>query len=216
MKKAKICIGVCLMLSAACVSDDIVAVSVYLFAALLHEIGHLLAARIMKIRVSGIKFDFSGARICTSGNLSYKEELFLSGAGPLANIFAFTLVIKAAKIREIPAKSLLEGAESLFSRGEATLCGVLGFFALSSLLQAASNLMPISGFDGGRMLYCICALIFGDRAAEVVLSITSAIFAFILWTAALYLLLRISAGLGIYIFALGIFTSSIMKKDERV
>jgi membrane-associated protease RseP (regulator of RpoE activity) len=132
----------------------------------------------------------------------------------MANFLAVSIAIAIAKVQKIPAKMLFDSAEMIFLGEGTTFSGILGFFVISSLMQASSNLLPIEGFDGGRVVYCLLAMAFGERAAEVTLDITSALVAFILWTVALYLMLKISAGLGVYVFALGIFASNVMKTQR--
>ena len=56
-------------------------------AALLHECGHLAAARLLKIQPGQMRLDFLGARMEITGRvLSYGEEWLLCAAGPLASL----------------------------------------------------------------------------------------------------------------------------------
>ena len=96
-----------------------------------------------------------------------------------------------------------------------TCAGVFGFVALASLLQACINLLPVRTFDGGRIMYCFIALTLGERIAERVLDILSAFSAFILWVAALYLMLKISSGLGIYTFSACLFFGTMGKRPDK-
>ena len=73
--------------------------------------------------------------------------------------------------------------------------------------------LSVKTFDGGRILYCSIAQMCGERAASRVLSVSSAVAAFILWTISLYMMLRISAGLGIYVFALCIFGGTLKETE---
>ncbi|MBQ4091139.1 MAG: hypothetical protein IJC64_02350, partial [Clostridia bacterium] len=86
--------------------------------------------------------------------------------------------------------------------------GALCFFALCSLLQGGLNLLPIKSFDGGRMLYCAAAAL-GQRFADTVLAICSGACVLSLWTVALYLMIKIGAGLGIYVFCACLFASTL-------
>ena len=101
-------------------------------AAAVHECGHLLAAWALGIRLQLLELDVGGARILPAGQLpSYRAEGLLAGAGPVASLLlAFIIPLNGA-----------------------------GFFLLlrsSTLSLALFNLLPITGFDGGRVL---CALL---------------------------------------------------------
>lgn len=215
MKKVRFGMGGIMMIAALMISDRAAIIGIYMLAAAWHEIGHLIAAKLMKIDVEEIRFGFSGVRIVTDARLtSYKREIMLAFAGPLMNMLAFgaACVTFGASGRGI--ESLFECAAS-FLRGGADIWGVVGFFALASLIQAIMNLLPVNTFDGGRMIYCFIAQRFSQYAAERVLSVLSAFSAFFLWTLALYLMLRISSGLGIFVFAACIFASTRMENGEN-
>ena len=58
-----------------------------LLAILLHEAGHLLAAKRLGIPWRGFSMDFTGARMEISGRMiSFFEEWLLSAAGPFAGL----------------------------------------------------------------------------------------------------------------------------------
>ena len=217
MKKIKFGIGGALMIAAMAISDSGEVIAVYCFAALLHELGHIIAASVLGVGIKEIKFGFSGVRIVTDSTLtSYKSELVLAAAGPLVNVMAFigSLAVFYAKDKNVEEAFSCADA---FLRGEnETFIGALGFFALSSLIQAAMNLLPVCSFDGGRILYCTLAEIWGQRAADRINEICSALVAWLLWTLALYLMLRISSGLGIFVFAACIFGGVIMQGKGEI
>lgn len=207
MRRVKFGLGGMLMLSAMAISDNVWVIVIYLAAALFHELGHLAAARLLCIPVKEIRFEFSGVRICTdTGLTSYRQEILLSLAGPLVNLILATLSFCAVGAERSFGTLLSLGME-LLSGGEISVANSLGFFALSSLIQALTNLLPVNSFDGGRILYCLTALLWGELVADRILSVTSVASALLLWTVALYLMLRISAGLGIYVFAACVFFS---------
>ncbi len=198
------------------ISDDTSVIAVYAASALFHEIGHLIAARLLKINVKEISFGISGVRICTDERLSsYRDEFLLAASGPFVNLVIIAAVLTVSRLCNISPESLFGMAGEFAESGRASLFGVLGFGALSSLLQGGMNLLPVNTFDGGRMLYCAVASVFGENAGERVLSAASAVSAFILWTVALYLMLKISAGLGIYVFSAFIFLSSLKDTENK-
>ncbi len=202
------------MLSAMAISDSAKVLIVYFLAALLHEIGHLTAAKLLKLRVTEIRFDFSGVRICIDEKItSYKEEFLLALSGPLANLLSAITAMGICMANGHSSEEVLKSGESFLNDGEGSPLGIAGFFIISAIVQLVTNLLPIESFDGGRMLYCAVSFFAGERAGERISSIMSAFAAFLLWTVALYLMLKISAGLGIYVFALCIFFGTLSKKD---
>ncbi len=197
------------MLFAMIASDGAAILLIYFLSAALHECGHLMAAKVMKIEIEEIRFDFSGVRICTDKNIpSYLHELILAAAGPLVNIVSVTLCMCVFSLCGVSLFNVVDAIIALLG-GEVTALGAVGFFAASSVLQGGINLLPINTLDGGRILFCASALFFGERCASAFIKATSFIAAFVLWTVALYLLLRVSSGLGIFIFSVCVFLSSL-------
>jgi membrane-associated protease RseP (regulator of RpoE activity) len=214
MKRIKFGMGGILMIAAMLISDRAVIIGVYMLAAALHEMGHLLAARLMKIEIKEISFGFSGVRIVTDARLtSYKREILLAFAGPFVNIAIFCAVCIAFKACGMTFEDVFGSGAQLLS-GNIGISELSGFLALSSLVQAIMNLLPVKSFDGGRIIYCAIADKLGQSAAERVIDISSALSAVILWALALYLMLRISAGLGIFVFSACIFASAWQKEQE--
>ncbi len=215
MKRIKFKIGVLLMIAAVLISERAEMFLIYGISAALHECGHMAAARLLKIEIKEIRFDFSGVRICTEDKItSYRKEFLLAAAGPMVNFFAVTAVVLCFSVKGISIYTASWLCECFLLEGRVTSVGALGFFALSSILQGGINLLPVRTFDGGRMAYCIAAHFSSSDMAERLLDIFSAFSAFLLWTVALYLMLRISSGLGIYAFSACLFLSTIKKEPE--
>jgi Zn-dependent protease len=203
MKKIKIGIGGVLMLGAMMLSERAELFAVFLTAAVAHELGHLIAAKVMRIGVKEIRLDTFGARICVEERLlSYKQELWLALSGPVANL-ATAMIAFFALPKD--SQELFFEIERFASSGEWHTGGAAGFFILSSLIQAAINLLPIKSFDGGRALQCLLSLFVSETAAERIVEISSAISVGILWMMALYLMLKTSSGLELYAFSIGLF-----------
>ena len=106
-----------------------------------------------------------------------------------------------------------ERAEAFLHSPRADFLGLLAFFALSSLIQAILNLMLVKTFDGGRILYCATSNLLGERAGERILTVTTAFSALILWIIALYLMIKIGGGLGIYVFAACVFAGTLTNSN---
>mgnify|MGYP003289927008 CR=1 FL=1 len=208
MKKIRFGLGGFLMISSMLVSDSAAVLGVYVLAAVFHEMGHLLAAKILQVEIKEIAFGFSGVRIITKDKLlSYKNEFCLAMAGPLASFAVFFSICVCFCIFGMSSEVIFESAES-FLQCNLSPWGALGFLAISSLIQAIINLLPVKTFDGGRMVYCVLAEAVSEYVADRVLMILSMFSAYLLWTVALYLMLRIGAGLGIYVFSACIFAST--------
>ena len=54
------------------------------WAALIHELGHLAAAVACGVRITGMRLDLFGARLELPGLLSYRQELLVALGGPAA------------------------------------------------------------------------------------------------------------------------------------
>lgn len=157
--------------------------AVLLIAAVLHEVGHLLAARVLQISVSALRLGFLGARIeAESGVLSYGSEWVLAAAGPFAS---FVCAGVAAPFRNTSDFAL-------------RFCAV-------SLLLGLLNLLPIDTFDGGRMMRCTVAKLFGQGVSDAVCRVLSFGMLFLLWSASVYLLLRAGSGISWLGFSMSLF-----------
>ena len=158
--------------------------SAALLAALVHECGHILAARCLQLPMRELRVDVLGARLMTEGRmLSYGEEWLLAAAGPTMSLWASVAVA------------------CLLNRSYFALC-----FSASSLLLGLLNLLPVRSLDGGRMLEIACARFLGLRASRALLSVTSFAVLFLLWALSVYFLLRVGDGLSLLCFSLGLFT----------
>ena len=153
------------------------------FAAVLHECGHLLAARLLRIPPRALHLDLLGARIEVDGYLlSYGEEWLLCAAGPLVSLLAAS------------------AAAPLWSAFWAARV-----FSCASLVLGLLNLLPIRTFDGGRMLECLFCRFGNERVAERGMLLCSYLFLFLLWATAVYFLLRAGDGLSLLCFSMSLF-----------
>ena len=107
----------------------------FLLAVTLHEAGHLLALRCMRVQVHKVSFQLTGAVIHTQP-LRYPQEGLAAAAGPLVNLLC-TLVF----LHKNPA------------------------FALVNLLLLFFNLLPLYPLDGGRILRALLHILLNDAAA---------------------------------------------------
>lgn len=151
-----------------------------LLCALWHEGGHLLVlsrlgvTRRFSPRLNGL--------VCTPERpLSYREEAAVAAAGPAANLL-FALL------------SLL-----LLPLGHAFFLTL----AFCHLMTALSNLLPLEGYDGARILSALLSL--HGRDPYGLLSVTSFALSVLLLFLALYLVGKCGEGywlLGVFLFSL--------------
>lgn len=153
-----------------------------LLAAFLHECGHLLAARLLQIPLGQLRMDFLGARMEVVGRLlSYGEEWLLCAAGPLTSLLISAL---AAPLWRISTHAQM--------------------FSCASLVLGLLNLLPIRTFDGGRMLEAMLSPLCGARTVRCVMRSCSFLFLFLLWSSAVYFLLRAGDGLSLLAFSMSL------------
>ena len=102
------------------------------FSALLHELGHIIAASIFSPSFS-LRTSAVGFALKPLSSLSYTKELIIAAAGPLANLLIFALTLPFSK----------------------ALGGYVFLFGMINLMTAISNLIPLYGYDGYRIAECI-------------------------------------------------------------
>ena len=153
-----------------------------LAAAFLHELGHILAARLLHVPLRAIRLGFLGARLEIGGRmLSYGEEWSLAAAGPTVSLFASALAA--------PLWSLTSHAR---------------VFSCASLVLGLLNLLPIRTFDGGRMTECFLRRFLGEVWVERVMRPISLGFLLLLWLGSVYFLLRAGDGLSLLCFSMSL------------
>ncbi len=168
-------------------TDDSGLCIVTLLAAVLHECGHFLAARLLRIPLGDLHLDLLGARLEVRGRmLSYAEEWILCAAGPIV--------------------SLACAAAGAAFWGVAPIAEAAMRFSCASLVLGALNLMPIRTFDGGRMLEVALLSFFGERLVQSVMRTFSFLLLFLLWAVAVYFLLRVGDGLSLFCFSMSLFS----------
>ena len=166
-----------------------------LLAIAFHGAGHLAAARICGMQAKGIIPTPTGLRLMLAKSAfpSYDVELCAALGGPLGNLLGnavlivLQMLLPLAPLRDICRETL---PLSLF----------LGIW----------NLLPIEGFDGGRVLQCL--LLRGRKrnaitpdAVEGWLRLTSGACFLGLWVLSVYLLLRTGRALSLFLFCLQLF-----------
>ena len=166
-----------------------------LLAAFLHELGHIIAAKICKIDLGELKLGIFGASLTSKVMLcSYKKEIFLCLAGPLVNLTSVLILFPFCK----------------FENNFYTL------FISTSLFLGLLNLLPIYEFDGGRILFCALSYLHSQELARKIIFALSFILIFALWTLSVYLLLRLSSSLSLFIFSLSLFSKIFLLPSKAL
>lgn len=150
----------------------------FLLAAVLHELGHIFCARLLGIPLTGCSVRPCGALLTFDfSRTSYLREgcVHLAGAGT----------------------GLITAAATVWIFGEKAAC----FSGISAVL-AVVNLLPIRGFDGGGGLQCLLSAVFPPETSEKICRTVSVIVILLLWTAVLWVELRMRADVYLLCFVL--------------
>ena len=144
-----------------------------LLAALIHECGHALSCRILRVPIRFFHPVAVGAVIgYDAASLSYKKEIAIAVAGPFLNLLCAVSVF---------------GAKSRFG----------ALFGISSLALAFFNLLPLRRLDGGVILYAAAASVWGADCAEKIARAVSGIGTVFLWMCAVAVQLRCGGNLSL-------------------
>lgn len=150
-------------------------------SAAFHELGHILAARLMCIPLKSIELNIMGAKLTPAGMLpSYRAELCLSAAGPLFSILLWGILLP-------------HGGDFAAAARTATLS------------FAVFNLLPINGFDGGRVLSCLAAPLLGVQRTERLGAICSYLSLLLLFSLSSCMLLRYGESLSLTVLCASLF-----------
>ena len=197
-------------------SDNRQAGIICLLCALIHELGHICAAKFMHVELSELRLGFAGARIYPADeNMPYRKEFFLCACGPIFNLIsalAAALLIFLSKGDSIPTSLAISDAISILDGSGEGIISALYLFISVSLLQAFLNLLPVESLDGGRMMVSAISQ-FGDvHTAQRAQTVSTALAAVTLWTLSVYILLRTGNGIGVLVSAACMF-SKILSRE---
>ena len=160
---------------------------------LIHELGHLIAARICGIPMRELRLGIFGAGLTPAKLLiSYKKEIVLCLGGPLANFMSVFFLF------------------TVFGENSNLLQG----FIASSLSLGILNMLPIYSFDGGRICSAILSMLISPKAARAIMNVISFVLIFTLWALSVYLLLRVSSSLSLFIFSAYLFAKFFVSSPE--
>ncbi len=168
--------------------DDAAVVHLTLIAGFLHECGHIFAAKLTRCATSMPKGRLLGLKIRLDSRASYKQQLAVLLGGPMANILVSMLAF------------VIFGRHSDYMR----------LFSVLNLTTALSNLMPLDGFDGYRLL-----MLAAEAKASSALYRFGEAFSYFISAAAtvisLYFLYRLDSGYWFFILFFTLFISKTLK-----
>ena len=164
-KRVEISAGALLLGAALYYLDEQGVLLMAFCACALHELGHWLVIRALGGRVTALRITCVGAEMRLSARcpLGYWQQIAAALAGPTVNLLAARM------------------AAGLGTEGAYCFAGL-------NLALAAFNLLPAVQLDGGRILWCILALLTSEERAERLLRVLSSALAVGLVLGALLLL----------------------------
>lgn len=164
-----------------------------LLCAAIHESGHILAARLLKIQIREISISVGGAKIYPrSYTHSYVQEILMCAAGPAASAVTALFTAFADNTLYIMHEGCTEYGDLTFS----------SYVFIFSTVQLFINMLPIKDLDGGRVIHCLISLLFGHEAGKKVILATTMLFSLLMWTASVYFLIRNGGGISLFVFSL--------------
>ena len=187
--KIRITPGAFLLLSVMLITGNTLFLAT-LFAATVHECGHLLAARVLGIRLRLLELDIPGARLLPLGPLpSYRAEGWLAAAGPAASFLLAILIYP------------LNGS---FFTAVFTATLSLGLF----------NLIPVGDFDGGRVLAAFLTPYLGAKLGTRIRLVVSYLSIFFLFSLSATLLLRYGEDLSLAVLSASLFVRIFLFEEK--
>ncbi|WP_159065785.1 M50 family metallopeptidase [Gorillibacterium timonense] len=153
---------------------------------LIHELGHVAAAKSFGWRIREVKLlPFGGVAVTEEGaNVPAREELIVAIAGPLQNAIMIAFALLCSRM----------------GFGES---GWWDYFLRANLLIGLFNLLPIHPLDGGRVLFVALGRLFTyHRSLVLGTRISLALSAFLALGA---LVPSLSGGLNLNVLAVGLF-----------
>lgn len=158
-----------------------------MLAALLHEAGHLLTARLLGVGVSEITLLPLGADIKFSRLTTYREDILTGISGAAANIISALLLLPL-------------GAHP-----------AVRYFICSNLALAAINLLPVDTLDGGTVLRGILSARMPEKTASAVMAALSAASLSVLWLCSVYLMLRSCTGIELWAICMSVMLGMLRR-----
>lgn len=161
-----------------------------LFAVLIHEAGHLAAMWILDCAPKRVRLVPAAVEITTKINSGGKYEIIIALCGPLVNLLLFATLF---------VNYLAFGNDSYLTVG------------LINLLIGLFNLLPVTGLDGGTVLFNILCRKTDPARAGLIMRIINFSVAAAALIAAITLCFKGQFNLSFFILALYLAVMSIIK-----
>ena len=162
-----------------------------LFAVFVHEIGHLFAMWLLECSPKRIKLIPTSVQITSPITKRYRNDILIALFGPLVN-FLFTLIFYLNFM-------LFKNELSFYYAG---LNLIIGLF----------NSLPVSGLDGGTVLYSVISKKTNPNRAAVIMKFITFGVASILTATAIILTLKGSFNVSLYIIGIYLFVMAVTCK----
>lgn len=169
--------------------DELIGASVTVLAMVIHEAGHLALIFLITGKFRMPKGNFSGLRIFENQMASYKHRLLLYFSGAIANIISAVIMISLGGLSRDYGK----------------------IFILINVATAISNLLPLEGYDGYRIIMTTIDYFNLGYKSYAILEILSFIFVFFMTVISLFLVYTFGNGYWI----LGIFLGATINKLQK-
>ena len=157
-----------------------------------HELGHIFAAFLVKRgNISLPRATLWGLKIDTGGLISYKEEAIIASGGPMANLLLFLI--------SLPFFTTSQYALSL---------------GMINLFTALTNLFPMRGYDGGRIIRSILLSTGRLRLADITVDVLTLTSSATLSVISLIIIMLIGEGWWIFIFFFSVLLGEIVKRHR--
>ena len=161
--------------------DNACVTTLTILAALLHEVGHVSIYFMLKGKIRLPYVTADGFRIMKGDRLSYTDEALIALGGPLVNLTIFFILFRCEM-------------------------AYLKIFAIINLFTAISNLLPLYGYDGYRIINSLVCRRYSPLGAErLLLGLGLAVSCALTFLSLFFILI---SGSGYWIF--GIFFASLL------
>ena len=169
--------------------DELVGASVTVLAMVIHETGHLALIFLITGKISMPKGNFSGLRISENQMASYTHRILLYFSGAAANIISAAIMISFGGLSRDYEK----------------------MFILINVATAISNLLPLEGYDGYKIIMTTIEYFNLGYKSYAILEILSFTFIFFMTIVSLFLVYTFGNGYWI----LGIFLGATLNKLQK-
>lgn len=161
--------------------------------AIIHELGHLTPLFIFGNYKKRPRSTVCGFRITVPELLSYNDSLVILISGPCANLIAFVLLFLAS-----------------FQFGE-----YFFLFAILNLITAISNLIPVKGYDGYKIIEILLSQKEENHSAKIILDGVSFIIISAMSFLSLYLILKVGEGYWIFFVFFISLLVAVLKSEKK-